>query len=76
MAMAWAIRQGLDNRERVYPVAFREMLAGILGSHDLDIPLGNKCHEGCSRPLNRSHASGQPRRYADPHPSSNPPRVP
>ena len=55
-AMAWATCQGVDPRERVDPALFREILARNLGSHDIDTPLGHKCHEGCETVPSPVHA--------------------
>ena len=46
-AMAWATSQGTEQREKVEPDIFREVLARNLGSHDRDTPFGARCHEGC-----------------------------
>lgn len=53
--MAWATRQGVDNRERLAPVAFQEILTCSLGFHDRDIPFGGMCYEGCDTPPSPVH---------------------
>ena len=55
-AMAWVACQGVSHWDRMDPEMYRETLARGLGSHDIERPIGTRCHAGCEQEASHTHS--------------------
>ena len=55
-AMAWVACQGVSHWDRMDPEMYRETLARGLGSHDVERPIGTRCHAGCEQEASYTHS--------------------